>query len=639
MNSGEMIGIRIDQTLTQDATGTLVMLELEAMGLRRARTDVSVQYVDHNLIQTDYRNADDHLFLQSACARFGIWFSRPGNGVSHPVHMQYFGKPGKTLLGSDSHTPAAGSLGMLAIGAGGLDVAMAIAGHPFYLTMPKIWGVRLTGKLPDWVSAKDVILEMLRRHTVKGGLGHIIEYYGPGLKELSAMDRHVIANMGAELGATSTVFPSDEEVRKFLREQDRGDDWMELVPDPDAAYDRHDEIDLSKLEPLIAKPSSPDAVVPVRELAGLPIYQAYVGSSANPGYRDFAIVAQTVKGRRVPGNISLDINPTSRQLLEELVQEGEISHLLHAGARLHQAGCNGCIGMGQAPASGKVSLRTVPRNFPGRSGSQDDQVYLCSPETAAASALTGVITDPRELGILYPKVKIPRKRILNKEMLVPPLPEEAAARVELVKGPNIQALPSMDALPDRLEMPILLRLGDNISTDEIMPAGARVLPYRSNIPKISEFVFENVDPSYDRRALERTPPGSHTIIAGENYGQGSSREHAAIAPRYLGLRMVLAKSFARIHRMNLVNFGILPLIFGDPAQYDQLELNDVVVMENAREQLANSVSDRILTLKVPKKRLTFTATHNLFPRMIEVILAGGLTNWTREKQPEEIPQN
>ena len=637
MVPGEMIGIRIDQTLTQDATGTLVMLELEAMGLRRARTEVSVQYVDHNLIQTDHKNADDHLFLQSACERYGIWFSRPGNGVSHPVHMQYFGKPGKTLLGSDSHTPAAGSLGMLSIGAGGLDVAMAIAGHPFYLTMPKIWGVRLTGKLPDWVSAKDVILEMLRRHTVKGGVGHVIEYYGPGLKELSAMDRHVIANMGTELGATSTVFPSDEEVRKFLREHERGEDWVELVSDPGATYDRHEEIDLSTLEPLIAKPNSPDAVVPVRELAGMPIYQSYIGSSANPGYRDFAIVAQMVKGQKVAPQISLDVNPTSRQLLEELLAEGEMNHLVHAGARLHQAGCNGCIGMGQAPASGKVSLRTVPRNFPGRSGTLDDQVYLCSPETAAASALTGVITDPRTLGMPYPKVKIPRKRMLNRDMLIPPLPEEQATQVELVKGPNIHTLPSMDVLPDRLEMPILLKLGDNISTDEIMPAGARVLPYRSNIPKISEFVFENIDPMYDRRALERTPPGSHAIIAGDNYGQGSSREHAAIAPRYLGLRMVIAKSFARIHRMNLVNFGILPVIFSDPSTYDQLELNDVVVMENAREQLAGSVSDRTLVVSVPRKKLKFIVTHNLFPRMIEVILAGGLTNWTREKAPVEIP--
>ncbi|HSB01562.1 MAG TPA: aconitate hydratase [Anaerolineales bacterium] len=633
MVPGEMIGIRIDQTLTQDATGTLVMLELEAMDLKRARTEVSVQYVDHNLIQADFKNPDDHLFLQSACRRFGLWFSRPGNGVSHPVHMQHFGKPGKTLLGSDSHTPAAGSLGMLAVGAGGLDVAMAIAGHPFYLTMPKIWGVKLTGKLPDWVSAKDVILEMLRRHTVRGGLGDIIEYYGPGLKQFSAMDRHVIANMGAELGATSTVFPSDEAVREFLREQEREADWTELVADPGAEYDRHAEIDLSTLEPLIAKPSSPDAVLPVRELAGMEIYQAYIGSSANPGYRDFAIAAQIVKDRRVADGVSLDINPTSRQLLEELIAEGEMIHLIHAGARLHQAGCNGCIGMGQAPASGKVSLRTVPRNFPGRSGTKDDLVYLCSPETAAASALTGVITDPRELGMPYPKVKFPKKHALNKQMFIPPLPEEEAIRVELVKGPNIQTLPPFDALPDRLEMPVLLKVGDNISTDEIMPAGARVLPYRSNIQKISEFVFENVDPTYHQRALEHTPPGPHAIIAGENYGQGSSREHAAIAPRYLGLRMVVAKGFARIHRMNLVNFGILPVTFDDPALYDRLELGDVVVMENARDQLAGSVNDRKLTLSVPKKNLTLTVSHDLFPRMIEVLLAGGLTNWTREKAP------
>lgn len=633
MIPGEMIGIRIDQSLTQDATGTLVMLELEAMGLKRARTEVSVQYVDHNLVQTDHKNADDHLFLQSACQRWGLWFSRPGNGVSHPVHMQHFGKPGKTLLGSDSHTPAAGSLGMLAIGAGGLDVAMAIAGHPFYLTMPKIWGVELTGKLPEWVSAKDVILEMLRRHTVKGGVGHIIEYYGPGLEQLSAMDRHVIANMGTELGATSTVFPSDEVVRAFLRRHGRSEDWVELTADPDAEYARYDTIDLATLEPLIAQPSSPDAVVPVRELAGMPIYQAYIGSSANPGYRDFAIVAQMVKDRQVPDQVSFDINPTSRLLLEELIAEGEMRHLIRAGARLHQAGCNGCIGMGQAPASGKVSLRTVPRNFPGRSGTVEDRVYLCSPETAAASALTGVITDPRDLGIPYPRLKLPKKHVLNKKMFLPPLPEQEAARVELVKGPNIHNLPSMDVLPDRLEMPILLKVGDNISTDEIMPAGARVLPYRSNIPKISEFVFENIDPTYDRRALERTPPGSHCIIAGENYGQGSSREHAAIAPRYLGLRMVIAKGFARIHRMNLVNFGILPVIFSDPSHYDLLELNDVVVMEDAREQLAGSVHSRILTVKIPKKQLTLTVTHKLFPRMVEVVLAGGLTNWTRDRAP------
>ena len=635
MVPGEMIGIRIDQTLTQDATGTLVMLELEAMGLKQAKTEVSVQYVDHNLIQADFRNPDDHLFLHSACKRFGLWFSRPGNGVSHPVHMQHFGKPGKTLLGSDSHTPAAGSLGMLAIGAGGLDVAMAIAGQPFYLTMPKIWGVKLTGKLPDWVSAKDLILEMLRRHDVDGGMGYIIEYYGPGLKELNAMDRHVIANMGAELGATSTVFPSDEAVRQFLREQERVEDWSELIADLGAEYDRDEEINLSGLEPLIAKPSSPGNVVPVREVAGREIYQSYIGSSANPGYRDFAIAAEMVKDRRVAESVSFDINPTSRELLEQLIAEGDLKHLIHAGARLHQAGCNGCIGMGQAPATGKISLRTVPRNFPGRSGTKEDLVYLCSPETATASALTGVITDPRQLHISYPKVKFPKKSIINREMLIPPLPEEEAQQVEIVKGPNIQTLPPLDPLPDNLELPILLKVGDNISTDEIMPAGARVLPYRSNIPKMSEYVFEIVDPTYAKRALARNPPGGHTIIAGENYGQGSSREHAALAPRYLGLRAVIAKSFARIHRMNLVNFGILPLTFDDPSPYESLELGDVIMLDSIREQLAESAESRRLTVRVPEKDLTFTVSHTLFPRMIEVLLAGGLTNWIRDQAPIE----
>jgi predicted aconitate hydratase len=464
-------------------------------------------------------------------------------------------------------------------------------------------------------------------------VGYIIEYYGPGLKELSAMDRHVIANMGAELGATTTVFPSDAKVRTFLREQARAEDWIGLVSDPGAEYDRDEEINLSGLEPLIAKPGSPGNVVPVRELAGREIYQSYIGSSANPGYRDFAIAARIVKDRHVADAVSLDINPTSRQLLEELIASGELSHLIHAGARLHQAGCNGCIGMGQAPASGKISLRTVPRNFPGRSGTKEDLVYLCSPETATASALTGVITDPRQLGIPYPKVRQLRKRIINREMLIPPLPEEEALNVELVKGPNIQTLPSLDPLPDNLELPILLKVGDNISTDEIMPAGARVLPYRSNIPKMSEYVFEFIDPDYDKRALKYTQSGGHTIIAGENYGQGSSREHAALAPRYLGLRAVIAKTFARIHRMNLVNFGILPLTFDDPSLYDSLELGDVVVLDNIREQLVASVESRRLTVRVPLKDLTFTVSHSLFRRMIEVVLAGGLTNWIRERTP------
>jgi aconitate hydratase len=628
MIPGEEISIRIDQTLTQDATGTLVMLELEALGLERVKTDVSVQYVDHNLIQTDFKNPDDHLFLQSACQRFGVWYSRPGNGVSHPVHMQRFGKPGKTLLGSDSHTPAAGSLGMLAIGAGGLDVAMAMAGQPFNMRMPKIWGVKLTGQLPDWVSAKDVILEMLRRHDVDGGINYIIEYYGPGLDALTAMDRHVIANMGTELGATSTVFPSDGAARRFLREQERGQDWSELVADPDAEYDRYEEIDLSALEPLIAKPSSPGNVVPVREIAGEPIYQSYIGSSANPGYRDFAIAAQIVRDRQVVDSVSFDINPTSRQMLEELMREGEMTHLIHAGARLHQAGCNGCIGMGQAPASGKISLRTVPRNFPGRTGTKEDKVYLCSPETAAASALTGVITDPRTLDMPYPQVKRPAKRIINREMLLPPLPLEEARKVELYKGPNIASLPELEPLSDDLELPILLKVGDDMSTDEIMPAGSRVLPYRSNIPKISEFVYDIVDPDYSEKALGLKPLGGHAIIGGDNYGQGSSREHAALAPRYLGLRLVIAKSFARIHRKNLVNYGILPLVFDDHSAYDKIKKGDVITVTGLRKQVADNTG--LVEVHIQEDNLTIPTRHDLSPHMVEVLLAGGLTNWVQE---------
>lgn len=439
--SGKEIGIRIDQTLCQDATGTMVMLELEAMGLDLARTELSVQYIDHNLIQEDNKNPDDHLFLYSACRRFGLWFSRPGNGVSHPVHQERFGKPGKTLLGSDSHTPAAGAIGMLAIGAGGLEVALAIAGEPFHLRMPEIWGVELTGRLPEWVSAKDIILEMLRRHGVAGGMGRIIEYHGPGLACLSAMDRHVIANMGAELGATSTVFPSDEEVKRFLRSQGREADWTEITADSGARYDRQETIDLSALEPLIAMPSSPANVVSVREVAGQEIYQAYVGSSANPSYRDFAMAAEIVRGRRVRDNVSFDVNPTSRQILENLVRDGRLLSLIRAGARIHQAGCNGCIGMGQAPATGKLSLRTVPRNFPGRSGTSDDQVALVSPETAAASALTGVITDPRTLGFPYPLVHEPEQPLLHTDMLLKPLEPAEARQVKIVKGPNIEALP------------------------------------------------------------------------------------------------------------------------------------------------------------------------------------------------------
>lgn len=622
--SGQEIGLKIDQTLTQDATGTLAMLELEAMELDRVRTEVSVQYVDHNLLQEDYKNPDDHLFLQSACRRFGLWYSRPGNGVSHALHQERFGKPGKTLLGSDSHTCAAGSIGMLAIGAGGLEVAMAMAGLTFYVLMPRIWGVKLVGQLPPWVSAKDVILEMLRRRQVDGGVGRIIEYHGPGLECLSAMDRHVIANMGAELGATATVFPSDAEVRRFLQSQGRGDDWIEIVADDGSGYDDEEEIDLSKLEPLIAMPSSPGNVRPVREVAGEPIYQAYIGSSANPGYRDFAIAAEIVKHRRIHPDVSLDINPTSRQILENLVHDGRLGTLIRAGARIHQAGCNGCIGMGQAPATGRISLRTVPRNFPGRSGTEGDLVCLVSPETAAASALRGVITDPRELDMDYPAVRDPEQPILNTQMFEPP--PEHGEKLELAKGPNIVSLPELDPLADTLEAPVLLKVGDNISTDEILPAGARALPFRSNIPGIAEFAFEPIDATYHDRALEAREAGGHAIVGGSNYGQGSSREHAAIAPRFLGLRVVLAKSFARIHWQNLVNFGILPLRFVKPADCERLAQGDVLRLESIREQLAGSTR---ITVQCPNRNDVIETRHDLSPRQIAILVTGGLINWVR----------
>lgn len=623
MIPGEEIGLKIDQTLTQDATGTMVMLELEAMGLERAKTEASAQYVDHNLIQVDNKNPDDHLFLQSATRRFGIYFSKPGNGVSHPVHMQRLAKPGKTLLGSDSHTCANGCMGMLAMGAGGIDVAMAIAGQPFYVKMPKVWGVKLTGKLPDWVSAKDVILEMLRRHGVKGGVGKVIEYYGPGVQTLSAMDRHVIANMGAELGATGTVFPSDEEIKRFLIEQGRENDWSPLEADEGATYDIDEELNLSEVVPLIAKPSSPGNVVPVSEISGTPIYQSYIGSSANPGYRDFAIAAEIVKGKHIADGISFDINPTSRQMLTDLVKESHIASLLQAGARLHQAGCNGCIGMGQAPATGRNSLRTTPRNFPGRSGTREDSVFLCSPETAAASALTGVITDPRTIGIPYPKVQEPANPTIDEKLLDEPLPYEKAKEVKLHKGPNIASIPSMDEIPDSLELPILLKMGDNISTDEILAGGARVLPYRSNLPEISKFTFEIIDRTYYTRAKET---GNHAIIGGFNYGQGSSREHAALAPRYLGLRVAIVKDFARIHWQNLVNFGVLPLTFVNEADYDNLEQGDVLELKDIKSKIQNGNE---ITITVKGKNNEIKVKHLLSSRQIEIMLSGGLINWVK----------
>jgi len=622
MRPGEEIQLKMDQTLTQDATGTMVMLEFEAMGIPRVKTELSAQYVDHNLIQSDYKNPDDHLFLRSACKKFGVHYSRPGNGVSHPVHQERFGKPGKTLIGSDSHTPAAGAIGMLAIGAGGLDVAMAMAGKPYTIRMPEVWGVKLTGELPDWVSAKDVILTMLQRHDVDGGVGRIIEYYGPGLDSLSCMDRHVIANMGTELGATSTVFPSDQEVKRFLRSQGREGDWSALSADPDATYDVHEEIDLSELVPMIAKPSSPGNVVPVREVEGQEIYQSYVGSSANPGFRDFAVAAEIVDGMQVHDRVSFDVNPTSRQILENLMNSGHLQMLTRAGARIHQAGCNGCIGMGQAPATGQISLRTVPRNFPGRSGTKEDAVYLVSPETAAASALTGKITDPRDLEDLYdmsyPHVREPEEIIVNTEQLVEPPSDDEAASMELEKGPNVVSLPEFDPIPDELRVPVLLKMGDDISTDEIMPAGSRILPYRSNIPKISEFVFEQVDETFFERSQDVRETG-HAIVAGTNYGQGSSREHAALAPRWLGTRVKLVKSFARIHRQNLANFGILPLQFKDNADYEDIDQGDTLILTDLRDSIQNGTDVEVYN---EDKDETYVLEHDLTPREIEMVLTG-----------------
>ena len=620
LSPGTEIALRIDQTLTQDATGTLVMLELEALGLDRVKTELSAQYVDHNLIQSDHKNPDDHLFLRSACRRWGIQFSRAGGGVSHPVHMQRFGKPGKTLLGSDSHTPAAGSLGMLAIGAGGLDVALAMAGEPYALRMPEVWGIRLTGALPPWVSAKDVILELLRRHGVSGGKGRVLEYHGPGLAGLSAMDRHVIANMGTELGATSTVFPSDAEVRRYLEAQGRGEDWTELVADEGATFDVEEEIDLGSLEPLIARPSSPGDVVPVAEVAGEPIYQAYVGSSANPGFRDFAICALALRGKEVHPEVSFDVNPTSRQLLDQLLEAGLLVELVRGGGRLHQAGCNGCIGMGQAPATGRNSLRTTPRNFPGRSGTVEDSVWLCSPETAIASALTGVITDPRTLGDAPDVPDAPLAEPTKVEA-----PPEDGRDIPLNKGPNIVSLPELDPLPERLELPVLLAVGDDISTDEIMPAGSEVLPFRSNIPKIAEFCFGAVDETYPARAREAS--GGHALVGGDNYGQGSSREHAALAPRHLGLRLVLARSFARIHRNNLVNYGVLPLRWepGDIA----LEQGDVLVIDDLASIGAGPVKIEV------RGKGAIEARSDLSPREVEMIRVGGRIPQVRARVASE----
>lgn len=628
MRPGDEIRLKVDQVLMQDALSALTMLMLESIDLDRIRVDLACQYVDHNLFQSDFRNPDDHVFLRSCCRRFGIHFSAPGNGISHPTHQERFGVPGGILVGTDSHTSAAGAIAMIAVGIGSIEGASILAGEPLNIPMPEIMGVRLTGELQEWVSAKDVILEMLRRHSVKGGIGRIIEYCGPGVETLSAMDRHVIANMGAELGATTSVFPSDLRTLEFLQENDRADDFIPLSADAGCLYDHDDEIDLSKIEPLIALPSSPDNVVRVRDVAGEPIYQAYIGSSANPGYRDFAVPAMMLEGRTVAPGVSFDVNPSTRQILANLTEAGHLGTLLQAGARLHQTGCNGCNGMGQAPASGKNSLRTVPRNFPGRSGVADDRVFLCSPESATASAIAGAIIDPRDLGIPYPSTAGTKNWIVLSNTIEAPPPASVARQVPIEKGPNISSLPSIEPIGDRVEVHIALKMGDNVSTDTISPAGARGLPLRSNIPKIAELSFESVDRHYAARSAANAAQGKfHAVVAGQNYGQGSSREHAAIAPQLLGLRLALAKGFARIHWQNLINAAVLPLTFEEASDYDALAVGDILVVENMH-QILRAEGNRI-QVQVLNKGRVLDATLRASRRQREILLAGGFANWAK----------
>ena len=620
LDPGSEISIRIDHTLLQDATGTVAMLEFMAMGIQRVKALLSAQYIDHNLLQTDYKNADDHAFLTSAAMKFGVHLSRPGNGVSHQVHLERFGVPGLALLGADSHSPTAAGLSMLAIGAGGLDVALAMAGHPFRLPCPRVMGVSLTGKLPDWVSGKDVILEMLRRHSVKGGVGKVIEYYGPGVATLSATDRATIGNMGAELGATSSIFPSDERTREFLESQGRGACWVSLAADEGASYDDYDEIDLSLLEPLIACPSSPDNVMRVTDVEGLRVDQVLVGSSVNSSFRDLMTVCRILEGQHVAAHVSFHINPGSRQVLENVAEQGGIMTLLMAGANIHQSGCLGCIGMGQAPGTNQISLRTFPRNFPGRSGTKDDKVYLCSPETAAAAGIFGVITDPRKLAAIkpYPAVMNPAKYVLDDSGIIFPLDE--TTKISIETGPNIAPFPVFDPLPESLHAEVIISLGDNITTDHIMPAGNKVLPLRSNIPAISEYVFEQIDPEFPSRARAA---GNGIVVAGENYGQGSSREHAAIAPRYLGIRAKITNSFARIHKANLVNFGILPLTFKQPTDRDLFTQGSKIFFPDIRLLIENGAQE----IPVQVDDMEIITILDVSEKQRNELLAGGTLNY------------
>ena len=618
---GTEIGIHIDQTLTQDATGTLVYLEFMSLGVDCIRTRRSISYIDHNTLQTGFENADDHLFLQSAAARYGAYFSRPGNGVCHQVHLERFGIPGQTLLGSDSHTPTAGALGMLAMGAGGMDVALAMAGAPFFMVVPHVVRVYLTGHMPPWVGAKDVILYLLKKLTVKGGLGKIVEYGGPAVKSLSVPDRATIANMGAELGAWSSLFPSDDMTKQFLDAQQRGNDWSPIRARDGAEYDEVIEIDLSQLEPLVACPPSPDEVKPVRELSQVRVDQVAIGSCTNSSYRDLKLVAELLRGKKVHPHVSLVIAPGSRQVLSMLAKEGSLADMIHTGARILEVACGPCIGMGQAPPSGGVSVRTFNRNFPGRSGTPDAAVYLAGPQVAVAAALTGRLVHPEDLGT-PPSVEDPETFIIDDSMIIPPPAHPGAVTVRM--GPNIKPLPELEPMPDTLRLKILLKVKDNITTDDILPGGARVLPLRSNLPAISEFVFASIAPGFAEKA---SAAAGVAILGEENYGQGSSREHAALAPRYLGVRAVLAKSFARLHRANLINFGVLPLLIGDEG-YGQITEGDDIEISDLHAALAERDG---VVITVKGKALTCEVMLDLSKQERNILLAGGRLNFHRRK--------
>ncbi|WP_448587264.1 aconitate hydratase [Thermocrinis sp.] len=632
---GEEIAIKIDQTLTQDATGTMAYLQFEAMGVDRVKTELSVSYIDHNMLQTDFKNPDDHKYLMSVAKRYGIWLSKPGNGICHQVHLERFAKPGKTLLGSDSHTPTSGGMGMIAIGAGGLDVASAMAGEPFYMKMPKIVGVHLKGKMPEWVSAKDIILELLRRLTVKGGVGKIFEYFGEGIKELSVPERATITNMGAELGATTSIFPSDEITRAYLRAQGREEDWIELLPDPDAEYDEIVEIDLSELEPLIACPHSPDNVVPVREVEGVKVDQVVIGSCTNSSFVDLTRASALLEGKKVHPDVVFAVAPGSKQALELITQNGALLNFLKAGARILESACGPCIGMGFAPPSGGVSIRSFNRNFEGRSGTPDAKVYLASPEVCVACAIAGEIVDPRKLGVKWVRVEMPERFPYGDEAFIEPLSEEEAKSVEIYRGPNIKPLPEFDELPESIEGEVSLIVGDNITTDHIMPAGAKILPLRSNIYAISEYVYHYVDPQFVSRAkqVRDVKKKANIIVGGENYGQGSSREHAALAPRFLGVRAVIAKSFARIHHANLVNFGIVPLELKNKEDYNKFSLGDELDIPELRERLSEGKEVLVINKTTGEE---VVCTYNLTPKQISVLLKGGLLNWIKAKQGVKV---